>query len=39
MSCTSRITVMNRKDTEAGVMTWDELRKRGRNLNQKERCA
>jgi NADH-quinone oxidoreductase subunit D len=39
MSCTSRITVMNRKDTEAGMMTWDELRKRGRNLNQKERCA
>jgi NADH-quinone oxidoreductase subunit D len=39
MSCTSRITVMNRKDTKTGVMTWDELRKHGRNLYQKERRA
>jgi len=36
MSCTSRITVMNRKDTKTCVMTWDELRKHGRNLYQKE---
>ena len=39
MSCTSRITVMNRKDTKTGVMTWDELMKHGRNLYQKERRA
>jgi Ni,Fe-hydrogenase III large subunit len=39
MSCTSRITVMNRKDTKTGVMTWDELMKHGRNLHQKERRA
>jgi NADH-quinone oxidoreductase subunit D len=39
MSCTSRITVMNRKDIKNGVMTWDELRKYGWNLYQKERRA
>jgi NADH-quinone oxidoreductase subunit D len=39
LSCTSRITVLNGRGGKAGVMTWDDLRKRGCGKNNKGRSV
>jgi membrane-bound hydrogenase subunit alpha len=37
ISCTSRITILNKKGMKTGTMTWDELRKHGREYYGIER--
>jgi NADH-quinone oxidoreductase subunit D len=37
LSCTSRITILNKKGTTTGVMTWEELKRHGHEFYHQER--